>query len=364
MRTHLAREANTAEPVSVAEPPEPADVTSTDRDGASQERSSATQTSDAAEPDESSRQLPLIKFVTLPRQTATEAIPRLQIQVLDGHTALVDAQPVPEPRYRRAWEVLTVVACFPPGEAVRTRIVELVWPAAAEETGLTERQLDGRLRTAFAQLKDVWRTYVTPEEVDQLWHAQGGIIRLNERLVRVDLHAFLWAAQEGDRAWHAGPERSAEGIAAYRRALALYTGPLLRGREQAYGWVRDFQDRYACRQRQVMHRLAELLMQSERYAEAALLWAELMRDPGPPDPERDHEDQYAYREACARAAFECCRQLGDRGRLVRTHQELLTVLQALNADAEVAEAAEPEVQTTALFQQISAELASARTARR
>jgi hypothetical protein len=51
------------------------------------------------------------------------------------------------------------------------------------------------------------------------------------------------------------------------------------------------------------------------------------------------------------------------GRLVRTHQELLTVLQALNADAEVAEAAEPEVQTTALFQQISAELASARTAR-
>ena len=56
--------------------------------------------------------------------------------------------------------------------------------------------------------------------------------------MRVDLHAFLWAAQEGDRVWHAGPERSAEAIAAYRRALSVYTGPLLRGRELDFFVIR------------------------------------------------------------------------------------------------------------------------------
>jgi DNA-binding SARP family transcriptional activator len=346
----------------VEDPPAPVDTTSAGG-VPTQDVSSAEDLAGTPEPAAGSRQLPLIRFVALPRQAATDATPRLHIQVLDGHAALVDGEPVPEPRYRLAWQVLTLVACFPPGEAARRQIVELVWPTAAEEGDLTERQLDGRLRTAFAQLKEVWRAYLTPEEVDQLWHAQGGIIRLDERLVSVDLHAFLWAGQKGDRLRHVGPEQSAAAIAAYRRALSLYTGPLLRGREQAYGWVPEFQERYARRQRQVMHRLAELLMQGGRYSEAAALWAELMRDPGPPDPERDHEDQCAYREACARAAFECSRRLGDVGRLVRTHQELLAVLQALYADAEVADAAEPEVETTTLFQQIYAQLTAARAAR-
>jgi hypothetical protein len=84
-----------------------------------------------------------------------------------------------------------------------------------------------------------------------------------------------------------------------------------------------------------------------------------MRDPGPPDSERDHGDQYAYREACARAAFECCRQLRDHGRLVRVHQELLAVLAALDADADAAEPVHLAPATIELYETIDRELTTA-----
>jgi nucleoid-associated protein YgaU len=308
------------------------------------------------------RQLPLIRVVALPEHEGAPASPRLHIQVLGGHAALVDGEPVPEPRNRRPWEVLALVASLPPGEAVRRRIVELVWPAATDESALTDRQLDGRLRTAFSQLKAVWRAYLREDEVERLWRAQGGVIWLDEKLVSVDLHAFLAAASAGDRAWRpprGEPPQPSEAIAHYRRALALYSGPVLAGREQAYTWVPELQERAARRQREVSHRLAVLLQDNGQDAEAAGLWADLMRDPGPPDSERDQGDQYAYREACARAAFACCRRLRDRGRLVRVHRELRAALAALDADAEAAEPAQLAPATVELYEAIYAELTTA-----
>jgi hypothetical protein len=313
-------------------------------------------------PDDTGRQLPLIRAVPLPAHESAPATPRVHIQVLGGHAILVDGETVPEPRYRRAWELLALVACLPPGEALRRRIVELVWPAAAEDGELSDRQLDGRLRTALSQLKEIWRAHLSDDEVDRLWRSQGGVIRLDDQLVGVDLHAFLAAAQAGDRAWRpprGESSRPVEAIAHYRQALAIYTGPLLAGREQAYAWVPEIQERATRRQREVSHHLAVVLQNTGQYAEAAGLWADLIRDPGPPDSERDHGDQYAYREACARAAFECCRQLRDHGRLLRVHQELLAVLAALDDDADAAEPVHLAPATIELYETIDRELTTA-----
>jgi hypothetical protein len=312
-------------------------------------------------PDDTGRQLPLIRVVPLPAHESAPATPRVHIQVLGGHVILVDGGTVQEPRYRRAWEVLALVACLPPGEALRRRIVELVWPAAAEDGELADRQLDGRLRTTLSQLKEIWRAHLRDDDIDRLWRSQGGVIWLDEELITVDLHAFLGAARAGDRALRPPRGESSgpvEAIAHYRQALTIYTGPLLGGREQAYAWVPEIQEQATRRQREVSHRLAALLQDTRQYAEAAGLWADLLHDPGPPDSERDHGDQYAYREACARAAFECCRQLRDHGRLVRVHQELLAVLAALDADADAAEPVHLSPVTIELYETIYRELTS------
>jgi hypothetical protein len=81
--------------------------------------------------------------------------------------------------------------------------------------------------------------------------------------------------------------------------------------------------------------------QAGRPAEAAPLYAELMCDPCPPDVEADELEQfvhrqYAFREECARAVFECCRLTEDLPGLIRAYQELCEVLRALAADAGVA----------------------------
>ena len=92
-------------------------------------------------------------------------------------------------------------------------------------------------------------------------------------------------------------------------------------------------------------RLAAVLVAAGRPADAGPLYAELMRDPGPPDVEADELEQfvfrqYAFREECARALFECCRLTGDLPGLRRGYQELREVLRALAADAGVPMGAE------------------------
>ena len=89
-----------------------------------------------------------------------------------------------------------------------------------------------------------------------------------------------------------------------------------------------------------------------------------MRDPGPPDVEADELEQfvfrqYAFREECARALFECCRLNGDLPGLQRGYQELQDVLRALAADAGVpmgSEGTGPGAVTQARSTEIYAEL--------
>jgi hypothetical protein len=121
------------------------------------------------------------------------------------------------------------------------------------------------------------------------------------------------------------------------------------------------------RERLATSRLAELLVATGRSAEAAALYAELMRDPGPPDVEADELEQfvhrqYTFREECARAVFECCRLTGDLPTLTRTYQELREVLRALALDAGVdasspdTDATAPSAPTRALYEEVPARL--------
>ncbi len=142
----------------------------------------------------------------------------------------------------------------------------------------------------------------------------------------------------------------------YRRALTLYTGDLLPGRETDYSWVGSLRDDYRRRQRRACQRLAELLRDAGRPGEAASLFGDLMHDPGPPDRERDGGDEYGYRESCARAVFACCRQLGDLVLLGRTYQELVDILHELDAEAGADETVQLSRQTTLLFEEIEADL--------
>jgi hypothetical protein len=76
------------------------------------------------------------------------------------------------------------------------------------------------------------------------------------------------------------------------------------------------------------------LLADSRAQYAGVLYGDLMRDPGPLDSERQGGDERGYRERCARALFECCRQLDDLGALVRARDELLAILEDQDRDGE------------------------------
>ncbi|MBV9173144.1 MAG: hypothetical protein JOZ81_24020 [Chloroflexi bacterium] len=97
-------------------------------------------------------------------------------------------------------------------------------------------------------------------------------------------------------------------------------------------------------------------MAAGRPQEAANLYRDLLRDPGPGEVEYN-DDNHAYRERMARGLFECCRQLRDLGGLVRARDELLIILQRLDAEDMTEEATRLGTPTASLFGEIYRELA-------
>jgi hypothetical protein len=121
----------------------------------------------------------------------------------------------------------------------------------------------------------------------------------------------------------------------------------------------ELQDIYRSKERAGTERLAGLLLAAGRPQEAVGLYRDLLHDPGPAEVERDGGNHYAYREQIARALFECCRQLRDLGGLVRARDELLAILERLDAEDTVEEATRLGTVTTNLFAGIYRELAEA-----
>jgi hypothetical protein len=82
-----------------------------------------------------------------------------------------------------------------------------------------------------------------------------------------------------------------------------------------------------------------------------------MRDPGPAEAEYDGDNPHAYRERIARGLYECYRRLRDLGGLVRSRDELLGILERLDAEDMTEEATRLGTATTSLFGEIYRELA-------
>ena len=138
------------------------------------------------------------------------------------------------------------------------------------------------------------------KDAKRLLTVDDGVLSLATDLVTLDVHTFLAAIYDGNHARK--EERFHDAIAAYLHARGLYVGPLLAGRDEDFEWLTvpvegalTLREAYRHRERVATERLAELLVATGRPAEAAPLYADLMRDPGPPRSEADELEQFVFR---------------------------------------------------------------------
>jgi Bacterial transcriptional activator domain len=232
------------------------------------------------------------------------------------------------------------VSCLPPGKASLARVATLQYDGEDDRKAAIQR-----VRQNKSNSQKVWAGLIGAHDAKRLLALDGGVLSIAADLVRLDTHTFLGAIYDANRARQ--EERLDDAISGYRYARSLYAGPLLVGRDEEFEWLTmpiegnlTLREAYRHQERVATERLAELLVAMGRPAEAAPLYGELMRDPGPPDVEAVELEQfvfrqYAFREECARALFECCRLTGDVPALTRAYQELREVLHALAFDADV-----------------------------
>jgi hypothetical protein len=119
--------------------------------------------------------------------------------------------------------------------------------------------------------------------------------------------------------------------------------------------VKLFGQTSRARERAATERLAELLLGVGRPQEAVELYRDPLRDPGPAEAEYDGDNHYAYCEPMACQLLECC-QRRDLGGLARARDELLGILERLDAEDMTEEATRLSTATTNLFAEIYREL--------
>jgi len=185
------------------------------------------------------------------------------------------------------WDLFRIVCCLPPGKASLVRVAALQYPSDDDRKAAIQR-----VRQNKSNLQKAWAAVLGEDDARRLLTLDDGVVWLGTDLVTVDVHTFLAAIYDGNRARKEG--RVDEAIAAYRHARALYAGPLLAGRDEDDEWLAvpvegslTLREAHRRQERLAAERLAELLVAVGRPAEAAPLYAELMRDPGPPDVEAD-----------------------------------------------------------------------------
>ncbi len=318
---------------------------------------SAPATVDVAE------QLVLVPAVVVPpppsRSTGDRSVPpRVELRVLGGCTVLVDGETI-SGAARQAWEIGVLLAALPPGAASWEKLASLLWP----EVPPLDRE--PAVRSLVSKLRRFWRTYLTRTDVDRLVLADGkGGYAYNPDLVTVDLHAFLTAARQGDGARAAG--RGAEAIDAYRRAHALYAGPLLRGCEREFPWLdlhtegeesMTLRHIYEQRDREISRHLSALLVATGRLAEAVSVYHGLLADPNPPVGDEEEDEGQHQLETYARALFQCYGRLHDLPGLVQAWADLGAALRRLDALAvESDPPSQPSEATVVLFEATRHEL--------
>ncbi len=308
-------------------------------------------------------QLVLVPAVAVPHPPGRAAgdrprPPRVEIRVLGGCLVLVDGETI-SGAARQAWEIGVLLAALPPGAASWEKLASILWP------GVPPMDREPAVRSIVSKLRRFWRTHLTRTDVDRLVLADGkGGYAYNPDLVTVDLHGFLAAARQGDSARAAG--RSAEAIAAYRRARELYAGPLLRGWEREFPWLDlhtesgeslTLRDVYERQDRELRQYLGALLVGAGRLTEAVSVYHGLLVDPDPPVGVEDEDQGQHQLETYARALFQCYGRLRDLPGLVQAWAELGAALRRLDAlGVESALPSQPSEATVVLFEAIRHEL--------
>jgi DNA-binding SARP family transcriptional activator len=223
--------------------------------------------------------------------------------------------PLAEWKYAKARELLFLLLVHPAGRT-REQIGIALWPDVSTE------QLRNNLHPVLHHLR---RVLGGPEWILH----DGGVYRFDRS------RDYLFDAEELERlvaaAAAAKGDRNAS-ASALTRAVDLYGGDFLEQDPPAGDWHIERQDTLRRRYEDALATLAATNMALERWGGAGDAWRRLIA--------RDELNEPAYREL-----MRCHERLGERREAVRVYDRLARVLRD-ELDAE------PEPETTALFDRI------------
>ena len=239
--------------------------------------------------------------------------PPLRIATLGRMRVERDGAPVPHAawKYAKARELLHLLLCHPAGRT-REQIGVALWPEASAE----------QLRQAFHPVLHQLRRVLG----GAAWvRHEGGVYRLaRDRGAVVDVDELRVALDAADAA-----REPADAVVALARATSLYAGDFLEQDPPAGDWHLPVQDELRRRHEEALARLARLLGDLGRHAEAADAWRRLVaRDP--------------LDEPAARGLLASLLRLGDHREARRVYARLADALRA-ELDAE------PSPETAALM---------------
>lgn len=239
---------------------------------------------------------------------APDRDPPLSIRLFGALEVRLSGQPLPRLRSRKGEWLLALLVLRDGQPVLRDWLAETLWPDSSPEAALTSlRQSLKDLRSALG---------------DQAWRLQkagGRRLALELSHARVDLHEFRTLLEVGD----------AESLA---RAVALYRGPLLEGCREP--WLQADREQY---ERAYLGALERLSREAEARGDLALAAGYLRRAAATvPGSEPVHRSLMAVlsRSGETQAAIEVYQRLRRW-----LHREC---------------AAEPDAETTALYQRIRA----------
>jgi len=245
-----------------------------------------------------------------------------------GHfEARYGTQPLPSPTTHKATAVLACLALHAGRPLERRELIEMFWPGGHPEAGRNS------LSAALSAIRRVTRDIAAQPALPLL--ADAHTVRLDRSCCTTDVARFEAALTAARGA--SGASRRAR----LRRALALYTGPLLP--QLKYDWQPP--ERRALRQSYLTaaEELLEVLQQTGNWAEAL----ELARDVARAEPLRETTQRQVLRLLARRGQFalaiEHCEQyvalLASAG--AAPSPELLELASALEAGEVAPEAGRP-----------------------
>lgn len=254
----------------------------------------------------------------------------------DGRTLSAQGQYLP-------WELMIYLALQPSVGVPKQELLRVLWPNADQDQG------GRRLRAAMVRLRDVLGEQLPGLPSDVVRGERNGTCHLDPELVWSDAQQFLALRQQARRL---PPEQVTSML---EQARSLHRGELFT--QPHFGWMDrrlrglTIRERYSEDHAIVTHQLAERYEAEGKLAQAAPLYAALLRS------------QPTLQDV-ARRLYCCYAKLQDRTALQREHRRLIAELDRLRQQAAPAQAAsgafalEPE--TVAAYTEALAVLGGAR----